>query len=315
MFPTNDRTIEVRLQQRALQASPSGTSSVTRVAKLARLARLWKRTGLLEGCGVQNVQPHCDQIRQRLPCSWPINAGLCRRAWGNPHGAYTASSAERRKARYGSNQRLTNGDYVCLRKETPEPLPILLIGQGINVGSHRLIHIYSQGSAKPFGYARYVRQTQVIRLHHYGDNRYGHAQPYATLGLLMNEFPIAVSALCILFWLRRIVERKLNVVKGAHLLITKNGNAVAIRCDGQLYRLSAQVGQYVPEVWMHSVLASAEIHRADRKPFHNGLHLVQGETIGASRIAVAEGTGKITFVGKPEPERDTFIRRGARCDR
>src|ERR1700686_4253936 len=51
-FPANDRTIVVRRQQRALQASTSGTSAVARLAELAGLARVGKRAGWLEGRGV-----------------------------------------------------------------------------------------------------------------------------------------------------------------------------------------------------------------------------------------------------------------------
>ncbi len=50
--PANDRTIRIRLQQRALQASSSGTSAVARLAELARLARVGKCAGLIERRGV-----------------------------------------------------------------------------------------------------------------------------------------------------------------------------------------------------------------------------------------------------------------------
>src|SRR6266849_2507906 len=59
---------------------------------------------------------------------------------------------------------------------------------------------------------------------------------------------------------------------------------------------------------MHAVLTSAEIHRPYRQAFHDGLHLIQEETIRASRIAVAKSAGEITLVGKAEPERNTGIR-------
>ena len=102
------------------------------------------------------------------------------------------------------------------------------------IGSHRLVHIYSQRSVKLFGHSRDIRQTQVVRLHHDRDDGYGHAEPYATFCLLVDQLPIAVSALCILFRLRRVVERKLNIVKGAQLVVVKNGDAVAVGSDGEL---------------------------------------------------------------------------------
>ena len=61
-FPANDRTIRVRLQQCALQASPSGASAVARVPELAMIAGLRKCPCLLEGCRAQNVGACEDQI-------------------------------------------------------------------------------------------------------------------------------------------------------------------------------------------------------------------------------------------------------------
>jgi hypothetical protein len=55
---------------------------------------------------------------------------------------------------------------------------------------------------------------------------------------------------------------------------------------------------------MHSVLARAQVYRADRKAFHDGLDLIQGKPIRASWIAVTKGTGKIALIGEPEPKRD-----------
>lgn len=65
---------------------------------------------------------------------------------------------------------------------------------------------------------------------------------------------------------------------------------------------------------MHAVLTGAEIHRSYGQAFHDCFHLIQGETIRASWIAVAEGAGEIALVGKAEPERNTGIRCHARSD-
>src|SRR5262249_16633828 len=94
-FPADDRTIIIRLQQRTLEAPPSGTSPVTRVSKLARLARVGKRPSLLEGRGVENVGAGRDQVRQRLSGTGPVNTGLRRGAWCNAHRVYATSSPER----------------------------------------------------------------------------------------------------------------------------------------------------------------------------------------------------------------------------
>ena len=141
---------------------------------------------------------------------------------------------ERWEPRHRSHQRLANGDHVRLRKEAPEPLPILFVGQRINVGSHRLVHVHPQRSVKLFGYSRHIRQTQIVRLHHDGDDGYGHTKPHATFCLLVDQIPIAISALCILFRLRRVIERELDVVKGAQLMVFQSSNTVAVGSDGEL---------------------------------------------------------------------------------
>src|SRR6266403_4290342 len=118
-----------------------------------------------------------------------------------------------------------------------------------------------------------------------------------------------MPALCILFGLRGVIERELDVMEGTELIVFQNSNTMTIGSDGELDRFRSQVGQYCLEVGMHAVLTSAEIHGAHGQTFHDCLHLIEGETIRASRIAVAEGAGEITLVGKAEPERNTGIRR------
>src|ERR1700733_11468322 len=114
-----------------------------------------------------------------------------------------------------------------------EPFPILFVGKRIDIGSHGLVNVDAQGSVKLFGCARDLRQAQVVRLHHDGGDSDWNAEPYATLRLLMDEFPIAVSALCILLCLCRVIERELNVVKGAQLVIFQDSNTVAVRSDSK----------------------------------------------------------------------------------
>jgi hypothetical protein len=53
--------------------------------------------------------------------------------------------------------------------------------------------------------------------------------------------------------------------------------------------LRSQVTQYRFELWMHAVLAGAEIHRTDRQSFHDRFHLIQREAIGAGWIPVTKG--------------------------
>ena len=94
-YSANDRAVIVGLQQRALQASPSRTSAMTRVPELTRLACLGDRSCLFEGCRVHNAGACRDQLSQRLAGSRPIHAGLCRGTRRNPHRAYAASSRKR----------------------------------------------------------------------------------------------------------------------------------------------------------------------------------------------------------------------------
>src|SRR5258708_1006565 len=120
----------------------------------------------------------------------------------------------------------------------------------------------------------------------------------------MNQFPVTGAALGILFQLSRVIERKLNIVEGAQVMVFQNGNTVTVGSDGEFHRPSSQVSQYSLEVRMHSVLARSQVYRAERKALYDGFHLIQGEAIGASWIAVAEGTGEIALVGEPEPKRN-----------
>src|SRR5271167_3169075 len=124
-----------------------------------------------------------------------------------------------------------------------------------------------------------------------------------------------MPALCILFGLRGVIEREFDVMEGTELIVFQNSNTMTIGSDGELDRLRSQVGQYGLEVRMHAVLTGAEIDRPYGQAFHDCLHLIQGETICASWIAVAEGAGEIAFVGKAEPERNPGIRCHARSGR
>src|SRR5208282_4071095 len=235
------------------------------------------------------IQPYRDQIRQRLTRSWPINTGLRSSTWRNPHGAHAASTPQWREPRHRSNQWLANGDHIRLCKKPPEAFPVLFVGKRVEVGSHRLVHIHSQGSVKLFGYSRDLRQARVVRLHHDGDNGYGHAQSHTTFRLLVDQGPIAGSALCILLGFGRVIERELDVMKDAQFVVLQNCDAVAVGSDGQFDGLRSQVTQYRFELWMHAVLAGAEIHRTDRQSFHDRFHLIQREAIGAGWIPVTKG--------------------------
>src|SRR5215467_4121463 len=124
----------------------------------------------------------------------------------------------------------------------------------------------------------------------------------------MNQFPIAWATLGILSRLGWVIERKLDVVEGPQLMVFQNGNTVTIGSDGELHRSRSQVSQYSLVVGMHPVLARSQIHGANRKAFHHRLDLFERETVGASRIAIAEGALEVALIGEPEPQRNAGVR-------
>src|SRR5438552_16614671 len=124
----------------------------------------------------------------------------------------------------------------------------------------------------------------------------------------MDEFPIARPALCVLFGLRWVIERELDVMEGARLVVFQNSNTMTVGSNGELDRFRSQEAQYCLEVGMHAVLAGTEIHRPHGQAFHDCLHLIQRETIRARWIAVAEGAGEITLVREAESERNAGFR-------
>src|SRR6202167_4866021 len=103
---------------------------------------------------------------------------------------------------------------------------------------------------------------QIVRFHHHGDDGYRNAQLEASFCLLVDEFPIPFPALRILLDLRRVIERELDVMESAELIVFQNSNAMTIGSDGELNRFGAEVSEHCLKVGMHAVLSGAEIHRA-----------------------------------------------------
>jgi hypothetical protein len=58
---------------------------------------------------------------------------------------------------------------------------------------------------------------------------------------------------------------------------------------------------------MHSVFTGAQVYGAHWEALHDGLDLIEGEAVGASGIAVAEGAREIAFVGETEPDRNASV--------
>src|SRR6266550_4177509 len=150
---------------------------------------------------------------------------------------------------------------------------------------------------------------EVVRLHHNGDDGYRNMQGEAPFCLLLDECPIALTSLRILLRLRRVIERELDVMEGSQFIVRQNSNTMTIGSDGELDRFRLQVAQDCLKVGMHAVLTGAEIHGTNRQALHHCFDLIQGKTIGARGISIAEGAREITLVRESEPERNTSIRR------
>src|SRR5262249_16696907 len=122
---------------------------------------------------------------------------------------------------------------------------------------------------------------------------------------LMNQFPIAVTALCILLCLCGVIERKLDVMEGSQVIVFQNDSTMAVGSDGELDRLTPQVSEYPLEFRMHSILARAQVHGPNWKTFHHCRDLIEGKTIGAGGIPVAEGAFEVALVRESETKRNT----------
>src|SRR5260370_2021757 len=142
----------------------------------------------------------------------------------------------------------------------------------------------------------------MVRLHHYSDEGDRDPQPDASCSLIVDQSPIAGTALGILLTFGRIIKGKLDIVKGPKLVVCENGRAMPVRCNGELQRQRAEVGQNLSELRMHSVLAGAQIDGADRQAFHHSSHLLEVKPVSPPRIPAAKGTTQTALVGQPAPD-------------
>ena len=122
----------------------------------------------------------------------------------------------------------------------------------------------------------------------------------------MDQLPVSAAALGVLVCFSGIIEREFYVVKCAHLLVLKNCDAVSVRGDRELYRLSAQKVEKGQKVRVHSILAGAQIDRAKRQTLRDGFYLIQSESIDAIGVAITEVTGEIALVGEAQAKREGF---------
>src|SRR5437867_4577094 len=113
----------------------------------------------------------------------------------------------------------------------------------------------------------------------------------------MDQPPVSGTALGILLTFGGIIQGELDIVKGSKLVVCENGRTMPIRGDGELYWQSAEVGQNLSELRVHSVLTGAQINGSDRQAFHHRSHLLKAKPVSPRRIAVAEGTSQVALVG------------------
>jgi len=123
----------------------------------------------------------------------------------------------------------------------------------------------------------------------------------AASGLLVNERPIAGTALGILLSFVRVVDGEFELVKGPEILIRQDLHGVPVRSHGQLERLLPQIGEDRCEIRMKAVLTGSEIDRAQRHALDDPPYLLKIKPIGARRIAIAEGAREIALIGEPQP--------------
>jgi len=55
----------------------------------------------------------------------------------------------------------------------------------------------------------------------------------------MYKRPVARAALPVLFRLRGVIERELDVMEGAQFIVFQNSHTVTVRGDGEFHRLRA----------------------------------------------------------------------------
>src|ERR1700751_2929722 len=199
-------TIEVWLIECVLQAAPPATPAVTTLEIHAPATGFGYGARLYKGRSFHNCRAYRAQAREGFSSSRPVHAGLGGGAGRNPHGAYSSSAGPRRQTGHRANQRFADGDHVGLRKQRSKPLPILVITQGIEIRTHRLVDIDPQGRLVALDRTRHFRKAHIVRLHHYCDEGDGDPQPDTACCLIMDQGPVSTAALAVLLGLRGIIQ-------------------------------------------------------------------------------------------------------------
>ena len=197
-------------------------------------------------------------MKRRAP-SGPIDARLHRCARRHPHGCHSAAAPARRQPRHGPHQWLADRDRIGAGKQCLKAQPIFLVTERESVGTHGLVHVDAQRRVICPGDVCGLGKSIEVRSHHDGDERHRHAQAAATCGLFVDETPVSGTALSVLLRRTRIIEREFDVVEAGYLHVVQRRDRIAVRGDGELDRLAAQIVDQRPKLRMHAILAGAEV--------------------------------------------------------
>ena len=123
-----------------------------------------------------------------------------------------------------------------------------------------------------------------------------------TLGLLEDEPPVPGAAPRVLLGLGRKVERQLEVVEPAELVVVQDGRAVAIRGERGDDAARPELAEDLAELGVERVLPRPEVHGANRETVRDAAHVGEREMVDALRVAVAVRTGKVAVVRESETD-------------
>src|SRR5262249_56053143 len=85
----------------------------------------------------------------------------------------------------------------------------------------------------------------------------------------------------------RIIEREFDVVEAGYLHVAQRRDRIAVRGDGELDRLAAQIRHQLPKLRMHAVLAGAEVDGTHRQAAHPQPDLFHRQTITPHPITLS----------------------------
>src|SRR5205823_13220932 len=92
--------------------------------------------------------------------------------------------------------------------------PVLLVAQGKLVRTHGLVNVEAQRRLVALDHARHFGKAQIVRLHDYSDEGDRDPQPDAACCLIMDQRPIAGTALATCLRSGGLTRKDCDLVKG-----------------------------------------------------------------------------------------------------